>query len=787
VRSVACSAGIAAVVAGLLLTASPAQAAFPGRNGLLAVQEPGGNVALVTEGGRFERQLCTVTALCGTPVQPRFSPDGRRLVVTDAASSRIEILGVDGTCLWCLEGTPLTALTGSRPAFTANGLTVTFSRGPSGAAHGEWTVALTGGAATPELAGRVSDGVWSSTGELAFVRAGAVWVRGAGRHPHIRRLSSGAAPSWSPNGSELAIARGGWVWLVRVRGGRARRLTAGGAPSWSPDGRLIAYIGRGGGVRLIGAGGGRSRSLGLDGRAIDWQPLPRKTMRACVTPKGDEVVAGTAQAVIVSNPTNGGWHGCLRGVGRWRTLASGSNGDAGYYTTLTASRLAGRFALVATSYGDKYGDCSLNSGVTDLASGASIPLVDQACGGATSSAIDSFVLSSSGFAAWRSSQSVPLYEPLAAVSCASVSLCVAGDQTGDVLTATNPGGGRSAWSLAAVAPEASLGSVSCPTDDFCAAAAGGKVFASTNPTAGATAWTASTPDPQAVPIFQGEAISCPSASLCVVADGSGNISTSTDPTDSAPTWDTAHVGAGSPPSLGTISCPSTSLCVALDDHGDVVSSTDPTGGASAWTTTPISSWLTTFSSPADVSCASTPLCVAVAGNRILTSTDPSGGAAAWTVTTLTGSSSLTAVSCPSTSLCVAVDNQGNVYTSSDPTGGASAWQSANVDGSNALDGVSCASASQCVAVDGKGNVLSSAAPAGGASAWSTAAVDVPDCAVQGTPCIGEKLFVHDDHGTSEVDSAAPGSGKQLRNVSLSGDGLVLSWTHDGLPEQLPLG
>jgi Tol biopolymer transport system component len=791
VRSVVRSVRIVALVGLLVLSAAPARAAFPGRNGVLAVELRGGDVALVRQDGQVERLLCSVAALCGVPLEPRWSPDGTRLVVVDGSGSRIEILGADGSCLWCLLGAPVTTFRGSRPAFTADGASVTFA-GIS--RFGGWSVPLAGGSVSAVEGGRVADAVWSSRGELAFVRGGSVRVRSATGPRRARRLRAGAAPSWSPGGDAVALAGGGWVWVVQVRSGTVRRLTRGSAPAWSPDGRLIAYIGPGGDVRVIGAVGGRSRTLGLEGRSVDWQPLPREAPGGCRAPNGARVIVSTAQAVVDWNPGanggNGGWYGCLRGMGRWRLLAAGTADEDGYDTALTAARLAGRFALLATSYSDKYFDCSLNAGLTDLATGASIPLVSQDCGDDVAvSGLDSFVVDSSGFAAWRSTTSTPLYEPLSAVACPSVSLCVAVDSIGDVATSTDPGGGRSAWSVADVARTTSFSSISCPAADLCVAVAdgGGEVFTSTDPTGGAAAWAATAADTQSAPIFPAGDVSCPSVSLCVVADGTGNIATSADPAGPASGWSVAHVAGGAPPGLIGLSCASNSLCVALDRHGDVLSSINPTGGASDWATAQVEPSTTSFLVGGGVSCPASSLCVAVNGAHILATTDPTGGAAAWQDTTLIGSSSLSAVACPSTSLCVAVDTDGDVLTSTDPTGGASAWQRVDIDGSNSLTGISCPSVSRCVAVDDQGNVLNSTAPAAGSTAWSSTPVDVPGCALAGTPCAVEKLVAHDDHGTRLIDSTPPGSGTILSDVALSGNGLVLTWSHDGLAKQAPLG
>jgi len=110
--------------------------------------------------------------------------------------------------------------------------------------------------------------------------------------------------------------------------------------------------------------------------------------------------------------------------------------------------------------------------------------------------------------------------------------------------------------------------------------------------------------------------------------------------------------------LTAVACPSTSLCVAADDQGNVVSSTDPGDVAPTWTMTNVAG--TTRIN--GISCASTSLCVAVddAGD-VMTSTDPSA-ASSWATDNVDGTHWIYGISCPSTSLCAAVDNVGNLLT-----------------------------------------------------------------------------------------------------------------------------
>ncbi len=241
-------------------------------------------------------------------------------------------------------------------------------------------------------------------------------------------------------------------------------------------------------------------------------------------------------------------------------------------------------------------------------------------------------------------------------------------------------------------------------------------------------------------------IACSSASLCIAADDSGNVVTSTDPAGGATAWNVAHVDSnqGCGPdacSFQAISCPSTSFCAAVDDAGYVFTSTDPTAGAAGWSSAQINR-------PNDltaISCPSVSVCVAVNYNgEAIASTNPTAGAGAWHATTIdsgfctgpglchgignVGERQLDAISCPSVSLCVAGDWDGDVITSTDPAGGSNPWSIAYADNNStgaltggsiqvAITDVSCPSVSLCVGNDGTGGLITSQNPTGGASAW----------------------------------------------------------------------
>lgn len=292
------------------------------------------------------------------------------------------------------------------------------------------------------------------------------------------------------------------------------------------------------------------------------------------------------------------------------------------------------------------------------------------------------------------------------VSCLPTS-CVGVDTRGNALTAGDPTG---TWTTTSIDGTTNLDAVSCPSASLCVADDdAGAVVSSTDPAGGAGAWHRALVDSSAI-----DGISCPSVSLCVAGDDQGRILTSADPAGGAGAW-TSPEGV-STHELISVSCPAVSLCVAVEfGGGHVWTSTNPTGGAGAWSSASIDSGPGLWA----VSCPTVSLCVAVDTNgNVLTSTDPVGGASAWSApVSIDPRVGLEAVSCASTTLCVAVDNNGNAFVTTDPTAGP--WVAENIDsGGDGFSGVSCRPGPACVAVDFSGNVVESTDPAGGASTWS---------------------------------------------------------------------
>jgi Tol biopolymer transport system component len=215
--------------------------------GLAALHRPGTNericldddrqLALCVSGTRVRRALTPLAAGEAEFAARAWSPDGRRLLYTDS----VTVCFAD-----VFETVP------------GSGVVRRLAGGP----YEEDAPALS------------PDG-----GSVAFVRATGETTRSFVRHlpdgPTVR-LGGGWSPSWSPDGSLLALASGHGLFVVSADG-RNRRAVASGyfqSVDWSPDGRTLVATRGGESPELVTvpAAGGDVHSLGLEGDDPAWSP-----------------------------------------------------------------------------------------------------------------------------------------------------------------------------------------------------------------------------------------------------------------------------------------------------------------------------------------------------------------------------------------------------------------------------------------------------------------------------------------------------------------------------------
>jgi hypothetical protein len=453
----------------VLVLAGPAQAAFPGRDGLLAIQPSNGaGIVLINANGRGERRVCTLPGEpCGVTspsrlVRPQWAPDGGSLLIDttdDAPSGAFEVIYPDGSCLACLTG----ALVGADASFTSNPTlyTAVTPLDPSGLTPGEALTeySIDGLKRSTVISGGASGPVWSSRGELALVRDGWIW---AGSPDRLRRLVRGSAPSWSPDARRIVFVRHGWLMIGRVRGRTVRRLIHGGAPAWSPNGSWIGFFDKRHRLRLVRATGGKARGVGgVTGSTVDWQPLPAKPPASCLTPSGSNVLATSATAIIaVDQGLPGSFYtsaylGCSRADGRERLLVSYPY--PGYATEdVVETSLAGTYAALATNTTNSH-DQTMSSRVDlfDLRTG--LPVTDRGGEGSMcpdqssppcASNIGRLVLGSDGVSAVRTTVEYPSCAPIQAANCPhTVEQIQASDSTGvhTLDSITEPAGSLAAF------------------------------------------------------------------------------------------------------------------------------------------------------------------------------------------------------------------------------------------------------------------------------------------------------------------------------------------------------
>jgi Tol biopolymer transport system component len=321
-RHLAHLSGVALAAAAVLGLAAPAPAAYPGRNGKIAVaffDDPGGGAGPARSGigllraDRGAAQERTEVVACTDDrrppreclreyATPAFSPNGRWIAFD--AGGRIAVVRTTGTGRRLL---PAAGSDPTNPAWSPSGKRIVFDAARSTDPHAVrdlYVVAADGSGRAKRVVRNAADSSWSIDGLLAFERPSnaipprprrVVVSRSDGTH--ARTVSSGTAtrpdfssdPDFSPDGSRIIYYAGARnrLAVVGANGRGTRLLAAPGCciqhPAWSPDGRRLAwwysgiYVARSDGTHAHQIARDRTGPMGsfnFSSSNPSWQPIP---------------------------------------------------------------------------------------------------------------------------------------------------------------------------------------------------------------------------------------------------------------------------------------------------------------------------------------------------------------------------------------------------------------------------------------------------------------------------------------------------------------------------------
>ena len=264
-----------ALVGGSLTPA--AQAAFPGRDGLVAFEGYGpelGTYAVAPDGSGLQQLL-------SGGIVPTWSPDGLQLAFSDDDSG-----GAFQAFTARPGGADRTQLTHAvyddAGSFSPDGsrLAVTHCDTPHGPCH--LGVVNSDGSGEHVISDLGPGGIaWSPQGtSIAFVSGGFAYTIDPDGSGLQQVAAVGGGLDWSPDGTRLALtAPGGGIVSVRPDGSDRQTLdgnASDGSPVWSPDGTQLAFV-RDGTLMAMGVDGSHPRVLATPAQGFfccaTWQPL----------------------------------------------------------------------------------------------------------------------------------------------------------------------------------------------------------------------------------------------------------------------------------------------------------------------------------------------------------------------------------------------------------------------------------------------------------------------------------------------------------------------------------
>ncbi len=307
----------AALLAAVLLP-SPAQAAFPGQNGLvLFVQRaPSSSEAIyVMNADGTGRTPLTADGTFHEDFGPAFSPDGTRIAFVRnlMAQSDVWVMDADGT-----GETRLTTLQNvGSVAWAPSGAEIVFDNAHTVAStfnYDIYKVAATGGAPT-QLTNTTTwetNPSWAPDGsKIAFELGSEIHTMDPDGTDAANTGIDGVGVDWSPDSLRFAFTLGGRVRTANINGTNNVAVTSGShdeAPAWSPDGTKILFMrqsanGVSTDVWQITSDGANPVNLtgtsgGIRERYPNWGPCPTG---GCTTLPSDSVKPSST----ITRPKNG--------------------------------------------------------------------------------------------------------------------------------------------------------------------------------------------------------------------------------------------------------------------------------------------------------------------------------------------------------------------------------------------------------------------------------------------------------------------------------------------------
>ena len=281
----------------LLALATPAQAAFPGKNGKIAFSSFQGNQFRIEV---IEPDGTGRTVLFPGGFDVGWAADGERLAFSrggDVFTARAD--GSDELLVFDRSG----PLAGGSPSYSPDGTMLAIGQTACFPFAGCFDSVLVGPASGPrfdEIVTEAAEPAWSPDGlRIAFSRTiyqssyGIATIRFPSRDG-LTQLTDKEdhSPNWSPDGTKIAFARknGGsyGIWIMNADGSGQTRITNNPTgdfdsdPAWSPDGSKIVFVRQGDLYTINPDGTGEAnitKTATLSEFSPDWQPFlgPRRS------------------------------------------------------------------------------------------------------------------------------------------------------------------------------------------------------------------------------------------------------------------------------------------------------------------------------------------------------------------------------------------------------------------------------------------------------------------------------------------------------------------------------